>query len=755
MSPQPILLERKRPMSEALVQDRMALSRRTLLKVGALAGGGLIINAAIPMAARAAPGGAAAQAATLNAYVSIAADNTITIVGKNPEIGQGIKTMLPMLIAEELDADWDAVKITQADFDTAKYGFQIAGGSFATPMHWIPLRQVGAATRQMLLQAAAAKWGVDAATLRTEKSKVVSATGQTATYGELAVAASKLAAPDPAKVKLKDAKDFAIIGRSIGGIDSPKVVRGEPIFGVDTQLPGMKYAAYERAPTFGSKLVSANVEDIKKLPGIVDAFIVKGDGNAESLVDGVAIVADNWWVANKAREQLTVEWDKGPWGSHSSEGYAAQARAFFDQGAGKPLRNDGDVDAAFASAAKLVEAEYHYPFLAHVPMEPQNCTALLRDDGVLEMWAPTQNPGAGAQAVTKLLALKPDQLVMHITRMGGGFGRRLTNDFMSQSAAIAAKMKGTPVQLIWSREDDLRSDFYRPGGWHKFKASLDKDGKLTGFADHFATFANPGAGAFNPAGMTPDEFPGGFVPNLRYATSEMDTRIPMGALRAPRSNGLSFAFQGFLDEVAEAQGRDLPTMLIEMYKSGKKAPDANSAFGVQAGFNPARAIGVIEKAMAMADWGKSSPAGRGKGFGFYFSHQGYFAEVVDASVSGRGDVTVHDVWVAGDVGSHIINPFGALNQVHGSIIDGIGQATSLAVEFEGGAVKQSNFHDYPLPRMPATPNIHVEWVKSDNSPTGLGEPALPPVIPALANALYKATGKRVRTLPIGDALKTA
>jgi isoquinoline 1-oxidoreductase beta subunit len=740
-------------MSETLTLDP-ALSRRTLLKVGALAGGGLMLTAAIPFAARAATG-TAAQAATLNAYVSITPDNVITIVGKNPEIGQGIKTMLPMLIAEELDADWDAIKIVQGDYDPAKYGFQIAGGSFATPMHWIPLRQVGAATRQMLVETAASKWGVAPSALKTEKSKVISPSGQSATYGELAVEAAKMTAPDPAKVKLKDAKDFKIIGRAIGGIDSPGIVRGEPIFGVDTQLPGMKYAAYERAPTFGSKLVSANVEEIKKLPGIIDAFTVKGDGSAESLVDGVAIVADNWWVANKAREQLKVEWDKGKWAGHSSEGYAAQAKAFFAKGGGEVFRNDGDVDAAFASAAKVIEAEYHYPFLAHAPMEPQNCTSLLRDDGVLEMWAPTQNPGSGAQAVSKLLGLKPEQLVLHITRMGGGFGRRLTNDFMSQSAAIAAKMPGTPVSLIWSREDDLRSDFYRPGGWHKFRAALDKDGKLTGFTDHFATFANPGAGQFNPAGMTPDEFPGGFIKNLRYSKSEMDTAVPMGALRAPRSNGLSYAFQGFLDEVAEARGMDLPTMLVEMYKTGEKKPDAQSPFGVQAGFNPARAIAVIEKARAMSAWGTPSAKGSGKGFGFYWSHQGYFAEVVDVTVSDKGQIAINNVWVAADVGSHIINPFGALNQVHGSVIDGLGQATALAIEFEGGAVKQSNFHDYALPRMPMVPAIHVEWVKSDNAPTGLGEPALPPVIPALANAVYKATGKRVRTLPMQNALKTA
>jgi isoquinoline 1-oxidoreductase beta subunit len=733
------------------MMDRAALSRRTLLKAGALTGGGLLLTAAIPMVARAAVGGAAPAQATLNAFVSIAPDGMITIVGKNPEIGQGIKTMLPMLVAEELDADWDKVKIVQGDFDQ-KYGFQLAGGSFSTPMNWIPMRQVGASARAMLVGAAAAKWGVDAAKLKTAKGVVTAPDGRTATYGELATLAVGVSVPDPATVPLKDAKDFVIIGRAIGGIDSPKIVHGEPIFGVDTRLPGMKYAAYERAPTFGSKLVSANVEAVKALPGIVDVFTLKGDGNAESLVDGVAIIADNWWVAKQAREQLQVEWDKGEWASHSTAGYAAQAKAHFDKGAGEVFRNDGDVGAAFGSAAKTIEAEYHYPFLAHAPMEPQNCTALMRDDGVLEMWAPTQNPSAAHAAITQLLKLPPEKVQIHITRMGGGFGRRLTNDFMSQSAAIAAKMPGTPVQLIWTREDDIRSDFYRPAGWHKFKASLDADGKLTGFTDHFVTFVPAPGSQFDPGEMTPDEFPAAFVPNLRYSQNKLDTRVPMGALRAPRSNGLSFAFQSFLDEIAQAQGRDLPALLLEMFRNRPKEPDEVGPFGPQPGFDPGRAVAVIEKAAAMGAWGTSAGDGHGKGFGFYYSHLGYFAEVVDVTVSGA-NVSVHDVWVAGDVGSHIINPFGALNQVEGSVIDGIGQALALAVEFEGGATKQSNFHDYPIPRMPVTPRIHTEFVLSDNAPTGMGEPALPPVIPALANAVFAATGKRVRTLPLQNALK--
>ena len=729
------------------MSDSMTLSRRTLLKAGALAGGGLMLTATMPMLAKAATASGSAPA-TLSAYVSIGADNIVTIVGKNPEIGQGIKTMLPMLIADEMDADWDQVRITQADFDPQKYGFQFAGGSFATPMNWLPMRQVGAAARQMLVGAAAARWGVPASSLRTEMGRIIEASsGRALTYGDVAADAALQPVPNLNEVALKGPKDFHIIGRSIAGIDSPRIVRGEPIFGVDTQLPGMKYAAFERAPTFGAKLISADLDAVKALPGIDDAFVLTGGTNPEQLVDGVAIISGNWWTANKAREKLVIEWDNGEWASHSSAGYEAKAREFL---AGKPatiLGQAGDVDAAFASAARVIEADYGYPFLAHVAMEPMNCTALAHADGRMELWAPTQNPTAGAQGIVQTLGIAQDKLSIHITRMGGGFGRRLVNDFMVQAAAIAAKMPGTPIQLIWSREDDLRSDFYRPAGWHRMRAALDAQGKLIGMDNHFATFSFNGQVGL-PSSMTADEFPAKFLDNVRLGQTTMETRVPMGALRAPRSNALSFVYQGFLDEIAHAQGKDLPVLMLELLGDRPDFPSVQGFGGQNPGFSPSRAKGVIEKAMEMAKWADDSPDGRAKGFGFYYSHLGYFAEVVEVSLGARNAVEVHNVWTAGDVGSHVINPFGALNQVEGSIIDGLGQALALAVEIENGAAKPGNFHEYQIPRMPATPRIHVEFVKSDAAPTGMGEPALPPVIPALTNALFKLTGKRVRQLPI-------
>jgi isoquinoline 1-oxidoreductase beta subunit len=743
-------------MSEALTMDRLPqLSRRMLLKVSALAGGGLALAATMPMMARAATGAGETATAELNAYVTIAPDNTITIVNKNPEIGQGIKTMLPMLIAEELDADWDRVAITQADSNTALYGPQLAGGSFATPMNWMPMRQAGAAARAMLMAAASQRWGVPVTSLTTEKSTVKDGTGRSLTYGELASDAAALPVPEPATLTLKEQAAFTIIGRPIGGIDSPKIVRGEGIFGVDTQLPGMVYAAYERSPVFGASLKSANLDAARAQPGVIDAFVVEGSGGADQLVPGVAVIARNWWLANKARAALAPEWDGGEWASHSSAKYDEEARRLMAEGNPQEVfASAGDVDAAFAAADQVLEAEYYYPFLAHVAMEPMNCTALMREDGVMEMWAPSQTPQGGQTGVAQMLGLEPDKVIVHITRMGGGFGRRLTNDYMHQVAAIAAKMPGTPVQLIWSREDDVRTDFYRPSGWHKLRAAVDASGKLTGFDDHFITW-DLGDGAFNPATMSADIFPAKYVPNLRYAQTKMKTAIPMGALRAPSSNALAFVTQSFLDEVARATGKDLPTLMLELVEGAEPEPSTQGFGGMSnPGFDPRRLVGVTQKAMQMSNWGQPVAEGHALGFGYYWSHQGYFAEVVEASLTDRGQPQVHNVWAAGDVGSVIINPFGALNQVEGSIIDGLGQAMQLAVEIEGGAVKQSNFHNYQLPRMPMTPTIHVEWVLSDHSPTGLGEPALPPVIPALTNALFALTGKRVRSLPIDRSLFT-
>lgn len=726
---------------------RAGLDRRTVLKASLLAGGGLALDVLIPlpMSALAAAEKQEAGAAQLSAFVSIAPDGTVTVMSKNPEIGQGIKTSLPMIVADELDCDWSQVRITQADLDQKRYGEQYAGGSTATTRDWLPMRQTGAAARAMLVQAAANKWHVDAGELTTAGGRIHhAATGRSIGYGEVASAAASVPPPDLAAVPLKRPDQFTIIGRPLAGIDSHRIVRGEAIFGVDTRLPGLLYAVYEVAPAHGGRLVKADIEAAKRAPGVRYVLPITGNGDADTgLADGVAIVATNWWLANEARSKLKVEWDLSAAKGHSSSVYRAKADAAFAAGAGADLRVDGDPSAKLASAAKRIAARYDYPFIAHAPMEPQNCTARYAG-GKLEVWAPSQTPQRGLDQLHRVFGIEPESVTLHLKRAGGGFGRRLMNDYVVQVAAIAQAIPGVPVQLMWSRQDDIRRDYYRPGGWHHFEAGIGANGELVAFTDHFVTFGD-GKTTARAAGFNPAMPPAGLIEHLRYGQSMMPTVVTTGALRAPGSNALCFASQSFLDEVALAAGTDLPRLMLAIL--GARREIAAPGGGVT--FDTGRARDVIEKVVQTSAWAvKSAEPQRAKGFAFYFSHRGYFAEVVEASVAGA-KVSVHKVWVAGDIGSQIVNPMGAENQVRGAVIDGLAQALAgQAIEFVDGAVQQSNFHDFPLARMPATPEIDIAWVRPDKPPTGLGEPALPPVIPALTNAIYAATGKRIRSLPV-------
>ena len=738
-----------------LLPDAAAMSRRTFLSVSAAAGGGLMLNLMLPDLAVAQNG--AAKAATLNMYVRIAADGIVTIMAKNPEIGQGIKTMLPMLIAEELDVDWKNVRIEQAKLDPM-YGPQFAGGSFATPMHWDSLRRVGAAGRQLLVSAAAQTWRVPAAECETSAGTVVhKASGKSMSYGALAAKAASLPAPDMKTVALKDPKDYKIIGKFTGGVDSPRIVKGEPIFGIDVAVPGMLYAVYEKSPVFGSTVVSANIDAIKSLPGVRHAFIVKGaesnglpDGMALGLLEGVAIVADTWWQASKAREKLQVKWSDNPISNQSSTGFAQTAAQLSKQAPAKTVRKDGDVNAAFASAAKVLEAEYFYPFLSHATLEPQNCTAQFRD-GKVEIWAPTQNPGAGRTLVSKTLGVKETDVTIHLIRCGGGFGRRLGNDYMVEAVMIA-KMAGAPVKLVWNRKDDMQHDAYRPAGFHSLKAGLDAQGKVVAFRDHFVTFGTAEKVA-NSADLSDTEFPARFVPNLEYGLTTMPLGVPTGPLRAPGSNAMAFVFESFVDELAHAAGKDPLQFRLDLWGEPQVFPPPGVRFGMpMPAFDTGRVRGVLELVAEKSGWGKRKlPKGTGMGIAFYYSHMGYFAEVVQATVAVDGTPKVDKIWVAGDVGSQIINPAGGINQVEGAALDGIGEALGQAITIQGGQVVQTNFHEFNLLRMNQAPPVEVHFRITDNPPTGMGEPALPPVIPALCNAIFAATGKRVRKLPINPA----
>jgi len=724
-------------------------SRREFLKVAAAAGGGLLLTLRFP-AAPEATGAEAAQATPpmLTAFVRIAPDNIVTIVAKNPEIGQGVKTMLPMLIAEELDVDWSQVRIEQADLNPALYGNQHAGGSTATPQNWDPLRKIGAAARQMLVTAAAKRWNVPAIECETASGHVVhSATGHRLSYGEVAADATALPAPDLNSVRLKDSKDYKIIGTSIPGVDNPLVVKGMPLFGIDTEVPGMLYAAFQKCPVFGGKVVRANLDAVKSLPGVRHAFVVEGGTDLNSLMPGIAIVADSWWQAEKARRKLDVKWDEGPTSRQNSEDFARQAA---DLGAKTPehsLRNDGDVASALSSAARVVEANYSYPFIAHAALEPMNCSARF-EDGKAEIWAPTQNPEPGRKLISKTLGLDEKDIVVHITRSGGGFGRRLATDYMVEAAWIA-RAAGVPVKLVWNRADDIQHDFYRPAGFHFLKAGLDANGKVVAWQQHFVSFGRDGR--FAPsADLSPNTFPAHRINNLSYGASLIPLGVPTGPLRAPGDNALAFVFQSFIDELAHVAAKDPLQFQIDLLGEDELLP------GAGAGFNTARARGVLEKVREVSGWGRRKlPERTGRGVAVYYSHLGYFAEVVEAAVAIDGAIKINKVWAVGDIGSQIINPIAAVNMTQGAILDGFAEALHQQITIEGGRVVQANFDTFPLLRMAEVPPIEVHFLKTDNPPTGLGEPPLPAAIPALCNAVFAATGKRIRTLPIDAAMLKA
>ncbi|MEP6620945.1 MAG: xanthine dehydrogenase family protein molybdopterin-binding subunit [bacterium] len=738
-------------MTTPVNESPTRVSRRDFLRVTAIAGGGILLASyAEPLRAAANVGERLAVDPQLNAYIRITPDGIITIIGKNPEIGQGMKTTLPMLIAEELDVDWANVRVEQGMLDSKNYTAQSAGGSTATPTNWLPMRRVGAAGRAMLVAAAAAEWGVPASECDTDRGVVKHrGSNRTITYGALATKAASMTAPDLASVALKDPKTFRIIGSRVRGVDTHAIVTGKPLFGIDVTVPGMLYATFVKCPVFGGKVVSSNVADLKSMPGIKHAFVVEGGTALDGLLPGVAIVAESWWQARTARGKLQVTWDEGPTAQQSSAGFASQAAALSQQPPQRSLRKDGDVTTALASAAKTVKGDYFYPFIAHASLEPQNCTAHMKD-GKLEMWAPSQNPGSGRALVAKTLGIKDTDITVHITRSGGGFGRRLMNDYMAEAAWIAKEV-GVPVKLLWTREDDIQHDFYRPAGYHYFTGGVDASGKLVAWRDHFVSFGE-GQGWSAGANIGGTEFPARFIPNFALDASVMPLGVPTGFLRAPGSNGIAFATQSFIDELAHAAGKDPVQFRLDLLANAQPEV-APTAGGPQAQpYDAARMRGVLELVADKSGWGKKTlPKGTGMGVAFHFSHRGYFAEVVQATVSKAGEVKVDQVWVAGDIGSDVINPLNAENQVQGSVMDGVAQALGQEITIEKGRVVQSNFNEFLLLRAEQAFPIEVHFRKSPIPPTGLGEPALPPVVPALCNAIFAATGKRIRTLPLSKS----
>ena len=741
----------------------MRVSRRSFLQVTALSGGGMLLGLhSVPKAFGQQPAQAPLEP---NTFIRIAADGSVTLLARNPEIGQGIKNMLPMLIAEELEVDWKTVKVEQADFDP-KYGLQSTGGSRAASNNWVPMRQVGAAGRQMLIAAAAKKWGVPESECYASNGRVYHrSTDRSMGYGELAATAATLPVPDLKTLKLKE-KDFNLIGQSTPGVDVPNIVTGKPIFGIDFTAPGMLYAAYQKCPVYGGKVVSANLDEIKKMPAIKDAFVVDHAIDVGPVMEsdpglepGIAIVAETWWAAQSARQKLNVKWDEGPAAQQSSEAFARQAEELSKQPPARKLKNDGDVEGALQGAARVLEAAYSYPFISHAALEPRNCSAHYKD-GKLEIWSTTQQPGRGRALVSKILGIPESDITVHLLRAGGSFGRGLTNDYMVEVSHIA-KTVGVPVKLVWSREDDMTHDYYRPGGFHFLKGAVDGSGKIVAWRNHFVSYGD--GERFSPAaGITPSEFPAGFVPNYDLYSSVMPLRLKTGALRAPGANTLCFVMQSFIDELAHAAGKDPVEFRLqllgqpgrELVKEASKPkvehePPQKPSDRAAQPYDVGRMRGVLQMVAEKSGWGKRSlPKGTGMGVAFHYSFQGYFAHVAEVAVTPNNALKVNKLWICGDVGSQIINPSGAEAQVQGAVMDGLSELMGQEITLQNGRVVQTNYNQHPLLRIRQAPQVEVHFLKSDNAPTGLGEPALPPVLPAVCNAIFAASGKRIRALPL-------
>ncbi len=761
----------------------MRVDRRSFLQMSALAGGGFALNLyRSPLAAAQGPG--KPPDLTPQAFIQIAPDGIVTIMARAAETGQSMRNMLPMLIAEELDVDWKNVRVQQADLDEKKYGRQFSGGSANTPTGWEPMRRVGAAGRELLITAAAQTWGVPVAECTTQPGRVLhvgadlalhansgdavqaasgrvvnAASGRSASYGELAAKAAALPPPALSSVKLKDPKDYRIIGHSQPGVDTHTIVTGKPLFGIDVTVPGMLYASIEKAPVFAGKVKSANLDQIKALPGVRHVLVIDGTIAPAAftpwepgLEPGVAIVADTWWQAQQARKQLKVDWDLGPAVVQSSEGFKKRAAELLQTPPTNTVRKYGDVDAALKSSAKVVEATYEFPFIAHATLEPQGATAHWKD-GKLEMWTTSTLPADGQGLIAKSLGINESDITTHMVRGGGSFGRRLQNDYAVEAAWIAKNIDA-PVKLLWSREDDIAHDPFRPGGTMGLKGGLDAQGKVTAWRQHFVTYGD-GKHATSGGGIGGDSYPADFPPAYAMYTSMQPLMLRTGALRAPGDNAYCWVAQSFLDELAHEAGRDPLEFQLDLL-SNTKAPWKGSEGDAVGDHEPTGASvliperykGVLELVAEKSGWAKrTKEPGRGMGIAAWFCHLGYFAEVVDLSVDANNKVTVHHVWAAGDVGSQIINPQAAESMGYGGVIDGMSEMAQ-EITLVDGKIQQSNYHQHPVLRMRQIPPIEVYWRKTDYAPTGLGEPTLPPILPAVGNAIFAATGKRIRTLPL-------
>ncbi|HEX3165069.1 MAG TPA: molybdopterin cofactor-binding domain-containing protein [Chitinophagaceae bacterium] len=694
-------------------------SRRDFLKITSLTSGGLVLGFSW-FGSEASPvvlsNTAVAADLNFNSYLSIATDGTITIFSPNPELGQNIMTSFPMIVADELDADWNKVKAVQAPLDK-KFDRQSTGGSGAIPHSWKRLRTAGATARYLLIAAAAKKWNVDASECTAANSFVIhNKTGNKLSYGELAEDASKITVPTD--VSLKNRKDFKLIGTAVKNVENKNIITGKGIFGLDFYREGMVFAMIQRPPAFGTKIKSVNDAAAKAMPGIIDVVTFKNN---------VAVIGRSTWEVMKAKKALKVEYEKDG-NIESTADHNQLFSSLMTSDKAQVRRKDGDVETAFKTAAKVVTSEYQCPFLPHNAMEPMNFFADVRPDAV-ELIGPTQTPGNARGAVSKLLNIPEDKISVTITRLGGGFGRRLKSDYVTEAAELSSIIK-KPVKLIWSREDDMTGGSYRPSVRYKFEAALDASGNLIGYKLR-------GVGINVGNSTRENNFPSGAVDNLLIDTVDHQSPITTGAWRAPVTNFLAFAEQSFIDEVALAAGKDPVQFRLELLQKARTKPVGTINYNID------RMETAIKTAAERSGWGTKK--GVSQGFSVYFSHASYVAQVAEVAMK-DGKPVVKKIYAVSDCGE-VINKSGALQQVMGAIVDGYGHAMFGKISFKDGVPEQSNFHQYRMIRMKEIPEIDAHFIDNGIDPTGLGEPALPPTGGAVANAIFKASGIRIKNQP--------
>lgn len=714
-------------------------NRRSFLKVSTAAGGGLMIGFSWLAGCKPATEEMSMvpnEWFDMNAFIKIGDNGMVTIMSPNPEIGQNVKTAMPMIVAEELDVDWDNVTVEQAGLDTEKFTRQLAGGSQSIRLGWQSLRMAGAGARRVLMEAAAKQWGVPVGEVTTAGGKISHSSGKSIGYGEIATAAGGMEMPE--EIELKDPKDFKIIGNATKNVDGKKIVTGKPLFGLDYKRDGMLTAMIVHPPAFGMKIKDLDASNIKSMPGIKDVFTVqtapeeKTWSDANAFTELIAIVGESTWQVMKAKKALQTNWEQETPMENSVDHTIALQKAV-DSPADEPARKDGDPERAFRNAAKVIEKTYSAPFLPHNTMEPMNFFAHVTPEKA-ELVGPIQTPENLRKSAANLLGLTEDKVTVDMTRMGGGFGRRLYGNFGLEAAAISQKMNA-PIKLIYTREDDMTQGTYRPAYKIKYRAALNENNELVAF--HVRGAGIQGGPVFA------NRFPAGTVSNYLAENKSVESNISTGAWRAPRSNFVAGAEQSFLDEVAEAAGKDPVEFRLALFDKA-----INNPIGENNDYDAERYAGVLRLVKEKSGWGKDTP-GVHRGISAYFCHDSYVAQVVDV-VMDNGKPRVKKVWCAVDCGI-VVNPEGAINQVEGGITDGIGHAMYGAITFTDGVPDQRNFDKYRLIRTSEAPlEVETFFVENGIDPTGLGEPSLPPVMAALANALYKATGNRLYDQPFAQ-----